>query len=952
MGDFDVLGSVPTLARSASQSVSAAKSNLASNVRRPRSVSAHAIPAPLGQPPNRPNSEYKTFLRYHPKETKRVVSQQAVNRLTQKNLERNVKETLTGKTRFWDDKQASAKGKLGVGPKATTLRNLTLHRQREQLLQAVRQSERRLETITSGPTNNAEVVSALENSRRDVQDLMTVLRFHKTELESRVTQQTATAEDKLYLAYLNANLPDLEKDAASIDESLGLLPDHTAWYAATQAHDQFSRLDNKLVSLRKVWQRSLPESLRNMGDRQSVRAAAKPVVETLTAKEQLRKKQGERLKQLSDVLTQASDGGLVQLALHCKLAGLSKAGKAALKEELQQSRPEANQDEVSLAQKMERYANVLAAASNHEMIDELKSKFDLPSDKVSLKQHLMTMPPQERSALLEQADVKLDGWRDEHKRLMDDLKPKNYVQKKWSSFKSWFSKSVLRRPGLEVAGFTTELGLAAKEAEEVADELHEAELEEHEESSLESEGPSEDHGSVHDSAHTGEHATVGHGTAEHETAEHGAAEHISHAMMFGKSLLHTTSAVRNLDDLNHLRKERAHLKHKMHVSKEKLEEYEHERATMNTVSKYRSSIVKSLYDKTGDQSLALVHAEMGIAGIQTSRHLASLTHDALVKAGFAGHALKSVGAGAAFGAAAAEYGEGFVGAAKAIDAQKVKSHLGSRIKEVKQLIKAANDEELLESLQFQLRTLEDLSDQQDRLTNALSSLKGFGMGAGYTLLGLTALGVASTGVAAPVLLAVFAGTAVGIAAYKAAKQSHASWKIDRSEDLMLGRGGSQKFLDGVRKQAEETGTTPEQVILTRICRGKGPDAKRPSSRKLLHDLKWETQQARASDHWIESRLAPLEQQIEQYGIESQNRNNDPGMMQWYRQEHGKLAKQRDELVATHTQEIMKSPTAQTLRNAYQMKESEIVALVDAPLDDQHDEYGVQLISEYQNELTE
>ena len=126
------------------------QSNLASRLRRPRTDSFHNVPAPLSNAPNRSQQAYKEALRYHPKETKRIVAQKTVDRLTQKNLSRNVKETLTqgnkfwNKRRFWDRKGTDIKGKVGLSTPATKLKQLTLHRQRDQLMASINSSKHKL----------------------------------------------------------------------------------------------------------------------------------------------------------------------------------------------------------------------------------------------------------------------------------------------------------------------------------------------------------------------------------------------------------------------------------------------------------------------------------------------------------------------------------------------------------------------------------------------------------------------------------------------------------------------------------------------------------------------------------------------------------------------------------------------------------------------------------------
>ena len=467
--------------------------------------------------------------------------------------------------------------------------------------------------------------------------------------------------------------------------------------------------------------------------------------------------------------------------------------------------------------------------------------------------------------------------------------------------------------GTEITAFSTEFGLANNEA-------HEAVVKEE-----------------HPNAEEDDGFRLGHD------------ESIPTPVYVAKDLLHGAAIVKNADDIVRLQQERNHLKHKQHVAKEKLHEYEQDRQNMDRVEQHRSGVIKALHEKAGDQAFGMINLEQGVAGVQITRHLASLTHDTLVKSGVITAAVTVAGLAGTGGAAVVETAEGVIGAGKAIHAQKIKNHLNARIKEVRQQIERTNDPELREALRFQERTLKDLSAQQERLTNVVSSMKGFGMGAGYTLALLATLGVASTGVAAPVLLAIFAGTQVGLKAYKVAKASHKQWKVDRTEDLILGRGGGKKFLGDVMKESRKTGATPEQVALTRICRGKGPDAKRPSSRQLLHNLKWECQAARCDDDYAR-RVAQLEEEIR--NDENAMQGLDPQAAQLAANDLRNKQQQLDNLKGPHLQNIMQSQTAKTLRDAYKMSEAEIAAIVDAPNNEQYDEIGVRLINEYQNELTE
>ena len=928
---------------SSTQSTAIQRNRVSSQLGRPRRQSMHGIRAPLSDPPSLPNQQYKESLRYHPQETSRVVMQETVDRTTQKNLSRNAKEVLTGDTRFWDESGDQSKGTLGLGRKATTLKKLTLNRRRMDLIDhaSIRESRRRIEDIANSEEErmmrlfgrNGDQQTADEDkeafqqlmttARRNVDDVLSVLDLQIETLKSRVTKQIATPEETRHLTRLKQHRTNVERLAKhAFKEEPGI----NDWGVYHNASTRLARLDNYLLSsLKPDWDPlRMPRSLVTLSNPQALERAGKPQVETLSARDKARMAKSERLQTLGKVLALAVDEGRMTVSVRGlygkRLAhsnhNLQQKAKQAEREELASQKQEYGKPYEGIYGTINSYAKLLdtAEANGIQLLDD----YDLPPN-TTYKDHFTRIMDEENGVgLMEtfrQIDEKLDALKQEHRDLANDLKPKNWLQRKWGQLKGWF-QSKIRKTGTEVTAFSTEFGLASNEAHEAMLELKE------------SSEPSES-----------------------EAPESEPPETIDTPVYVAKDLLHGAAIVKNLDDVVRIRQERAHLKHKVHQSKEKLEEHELKRETMDPVQKYRSGVIKALYEKTGDQSLAMTYLEEAVGETQIARHMTTMVHDTLVKSGVVGHGVKMTGAGGLFGAAAAEYTEGFIGGGKAISAQMIVNQLSSRLKEVRQQLAETNDPDLVESLKFQERTLQDLSDQQERITNVVSSLKGFGMGTGYTLMALAAIGVASTGVAAPVLLAIFAGTQVGLKAYKVAKASKESWKVDRTEDLILGRGGGQKFLDDLLKEAQESGATPEQIALTRICRGKGPEAKRASSRKLLHDLKWETRTARLEDKDAAD-IANLQDNLD-WRIESlKDPTLDGTIAQGLKEEIANLEQQLGTLQSLHAQKVMESDTAKTLRDAFGMSESEIVAVVDAPNDDVHDELGVRLINEYQNELTE
>ena len=890
--------------------------------------------------------------------------QEVIDRATQKNLSRNVKESLTQDTRFWDKKDDEAKGNLGLGKtdnlrtdmdwgpktlrqqKATTLQKTSLHRKRMDLInhRSVQQSRVEINAIRdrelsrlhrnfSLPTDAAQNQSDNEQfdqlmtkARRDAEDVLTVLDFQIETLQTAVDNGTATQEDRTCLQKLKEHHRQI---FGGIQRIFRRARDVNNFGVFDNAADGVRRLDNYLQnSLAPDWDPlALPQKLSQLGSAQALAEAGKPKVETLSPKDQQRLQKSQRLGKLGSVLGVAIDGLIIQgsvRGLYGKQLPHSREtappgavnwqalpGTEAADIDMRQDQPVRRDDPLSI----NRYAKTFEAAAkagielaatpgrnNNESFEQYFNRIKDDNDGLDL------------DGIFQRAKAKLNELKQEHRQLAEELKPTSRLKKAWRWIKAKFSTTT-RKTATEVTAFSTEFGLANNEA-------HEAELKAKEP------GGDDDHQGI-----------LGHD------------EPIPTPVYVAKDVLHVAAVVKNADDIVRLQQERHHLKHKQHVAQQKLQGHEQQREQMDPVEQHRSAVVKALYEKAGDQAFGMINLEQTVAGVQITRHLASLTHDTLVKSGVITGAVTIAGLAGTGGAAVVETAEGFIGAGKAIHAQKIKSHLNARIKEIQQEIARADDDDLREALRFQERTLKDLSAQQERLTNVVSSMKGFGMGAGYTLALLATLGVASTGVAAPVLLAVFAGTQVGLKAYKVAKASHQLWKIDRTEDLILGRGGGPKFLDGLMKESRKTGATPEQLALTRICRGKSPDAKRPSSRQMLHNLKWECRATRYSDDNIRE-INRVKQQIklDQNALDTLNLPLADAQFA-----ANDLRTKREQLAtdaANHKRNIMQSQTAKILRDAYRLSEDEIVALVDAPNDDQYDEIGVRLINEYQQELTE
>ena len=203
------------------------------DLQRRKSVSDNNVNAPLDQVPQLPNQQYRESLRYHPRNTQRIVMQEAVDRASQKNLSRNTQEVLTEDTRFWDKKGDEAKGNLGLqntdnlrnnldwGPnklrqqKATTLQKTTLHRRRMDLINhrnvadsrreitAIRDRELsrihrnfvRPNDLTNSEIDNEQFNQLMTKARRDAEDVLTVLEFQIDALQAAQDNGSATIKD-------------------------------------------------------------------------------------------------------------------------------------------------------------------------------------------------------------------------------------------------------------------------------------------------------------------------------------------------------------------------------------------------------------------------------------------------------------------------------------------------------------------------------------------------------------------------------------------------------------------------------------------------------------------------------------------------------------------------------------------------------------------------------------
>ena len=1033
---------------------------------RARSMSTNGIQNRLAQPPRLPNDQYRNDLRYQSdRQSQRKILQSTVDRLTQKNVSRNVKEILTTRNRFqkersvWDGTKAT-KGNVGINLPKSSLKQISSHRDRHRIAQSLHGTEIRLQQIEQksagmrddeyqfsnevtkhdilrqldaprefkktfcakfveqfnrecnnpddrihdnahlglkiqndprvrnafdeffgakyfadlsqyhwdkgnydlaekyGPKGqfrerNRELDEAedrflredlhtrfsnsIDSAIRDIRNVLTVVNYQIDSLEEMEHDGTATAQDRLCLGALQAKSIELNQAAQAFESAVSNVSGNQNHNAHLTVQQQLSAFNQKLTGLENHWQqfRTTIDKLNSSdhsqvpGQQKSLQSASSQLAGQLESSQQKRKVKGQRLQVLGQVLSTAFDHKVIALA--------TGGGLAAWRAERSQRKALLGLDTSNQAdnRKTIAYSEILAAAAKNGL--ELG---DLPrlGSVDAYRGHLQQLDPATRNEIFGRVDQRLASWKKEYKQHAESLRAKWKITQASLSVKHWFQNSELRKKSTEVGAFSTETVLAQGEVREAVSELTKHDAEE----------PRAEH-----DGHTEVHSGGDHGGSEHaETGDAEAHKSPTTEVFVAKDVLHGLAIVKNVDDMRRIQEEIDHKKHLRHEAHHKLEHYEHQKGAMSRSEKYRSGVAKHCYKKIGKQSIALDRTEQVVALTQILRHGTSASVDVIGKAGVVGHGLTYAGAGGAFGGAAAEFSEGIIGTGKAFKKGITASQLKEREQTLQTKIEQSHDPQEIRELKFQLQTVRDLRKQQKVGRNVVSALKGFGMAAGYTLVGLIGVGVVATGmaVAAPVLLGAFAVTAVGLAIYKKGKDTHENWKINRTEDLILGRGGDAGFLHSLQREAQEKGMSVDAVALMRAARGKSVADKQPTSTQMLQQLKRQTRDARLNDVQAEA-LADINDQIEAKE-EQLTQSLTPDQRRELTREIEELESQKSAIEAPFRQRLMESSTAKTLRDAYKMSEDEIFAIVNSPDTDTYDELGARLISEYHQRLTE
>ncbi|MEW4486726.1 hypothetical protein AB1L42_01510 [Thalassoglobus sp. JC818] len=890
------------------------------NLSDPQPAPTHYLAPPLSAPPQHPVQHYRDALRYHADESQRSIKQQTIDQLAEANLSRNVKETLTSRNRFqrdrsfWDRNEADVKGQLQLNAPTTSMQQRILHRQRGGLLATFRSAEQRFHELSGTPeyrridpqgkiaeSSSTELSNVQENLKRTLRNLLIVVDFQVETLESFKTQSTATEVDLAKLNELKSLRQSLRSNATQFNQSnatqFNQLSSDQQDNRETQR--QLQSLAVEVDHLEAVWSSSSP-GLDALGTEQES-SVARP--SSADRQVQSRIARSSRLRQIGSVLVAAQDDDIETVAnLDSWRNQLSK---------LKQSNPVKDTD-TQRNELVLKYSRILHLANTNGL--DLKHLPKYASENYYIE-GLTHLKPHEQERVFSEIDSLVDGWAAEYRSLAESLVPKGRVKRTWEAFKNWFSTSVFRRKTAETGAFGTEGMIAQNEAGIAIGSLKAQE--------------------------------------SGEEVDTSATEKMDVAEFVAKDVLHTLAIVKNADDFVRIQKEVEHKKHKIRVAEQGLRDLRVSQDSLNQVDKYRSNLKRLYFEKLGDQEIALDRIEQGVAVTQVNRHAATMGHDIAVQVGLTGVGTTIAKVFGAFGAAAAEFTEGVIGSFKAIRGQMTYRRLDKTVKRLERQLETETAPQLVESLKYQIRTLNDLKDQQTRLLNVCSSLKGFGMAAGYTLVALAAVGVTTvfSPVVAPILLASFATVAVGIAIFKVAKATHEIWKIQRTEDLLLGRGGDTKFLADLIVEAEEKGTTPEAIALTRISRGHGAAAKRPTAMQLLHQLKWQTRDMRFNNDAARE-LQSVNDDIQACELQLRDPHIPIEAERYLESELQKLSSRRNLIQDAHFNSILRTPAAHVLRNAYRMSQEEIVALVDAPNSEEYDEIGAKLIGEYQAELTQ
>lgn len=982
---------------------SAPKENLPPVVQglgQPQVAAKNNIHAPVSRLPALPQNQYKEFLRYGKEETQKTILQETVDRTVQKNLSRNVKSLAKKKA-----------GNLGLGRNISTLQKLSLHRDRRVALRDAQRAtgnalydlnklcnvaQRRIckRNWDQNDASKDKEVPALvkqqqENVKAATDPLLKVLDYHIETLESLARREEAAQADLQYLSYVKRVRNNIESALQRAEQA-----DGNSYGISIGNRQAIRALSRHLRQLSDAWAANpLPPGLQNVRNVATLRKVGKPQIETLSGNDKKKIADSRRFSQISRPLSQAVRGGLTTLSKNTGLRSgcLMYDDRQALGKQvndrdrmlscakvvitahnrdfdtgLDSVHLPKNVDGSAVYQDAESYADYLLTLGNRDraqFFDAVQSRVDewklglgmgqedlarasdtnnkaleyakvvfeaakagedlrrwkLPrnvcplddngkfaiEDAQSYCQFLSQLSLSDQRMLFQVVDQQVAGWQKEYKTLVNKLKPKNIFQKAWSGIKNWFPLKKEARTATMMGAFSDEMSISVEEAEEAAG-----------------------------------------------GGGHGGAETLPTSLLAAKTGLHTLAIVNNYDLVRRAQIERHHLKHKQEISKKKIERYENERPRMDRAKQYRSQVRLALYEKTGDVSVFSTYIEQNIGYTQMARHSALMVHDIMMKAEVFLKIAQGAGKAGFIGGAVAEYSEGLMGAKKAIDGTKIKLRMQNRIKEIKEEMKkpeTRRDPEKMEALNFQLQTLEDLSEGQEVLFNTLSSMKGFGMGAAFTV--LLAVGAATGGIGAAVLLATWAATQASLSGYQYAKNRNEIWKIDNTEDVVLGRCGDKRILDKLREEASKTGATNMQVALRWINKNKRENTRRPSSRKLLHDLKLETKAVRISDQEA-TEMASLQNTIRRYDKWITSPEIPVRDLPIYRERLKGFREKLKKKLEAHYAKIMQSETAKTLRDAYRMPQKDIAAIVDAPNDDEHDDFGVELISAYHNELLE
>lgn len=986
----------------------AAPSTPSSDVDQPREVPSNQLDRPLYRLPEDRHAQYKEYLRYKQPEVERAVLQSAIDRSVQTGLSRGAQRIAEREVGQGENTSAPS-ATAGTTRATSTLQKQRLlkHQQSTLLtcskeietsfckLQATKKLAEVQEQLGESdlgrhPDDDAAIISEVSQQLVRVKafadDALKLLDVQIEQLETCVRYQESTPQDLAFLEQAKADRATLENAlllaSSDRDASSPMQKCDTALEGVGQLSEHLQKMTSRLKGAENP--DKLPPGLQGVADDQTIRKAGKPLVESLSDDEQRRLAESRRFGQLSKPLAIAVSGGLVKISAKTRLSPgganvgpLDHKGRRAVEQDAQNHQRSAKIAKAIIAFHTDGNTKCLAGIDDHLLprldedadayvdrllnhpdrrrvnrfvhaqvhhlartigkqpsaaIKSLVRQYDhgrrtLQYARVICAAHAAGLnlsgldpPPVGEDGKLKHAEAYakelghtppadfiktanacLKDWKKEYLSLRQQLKPNNVFQKMWVGLKNkFFSKRY------EPVAAVGSLELVLNEDEVVST--------------------------------TGSASTT------------------TEAMDVG---LHTFLAINSARYAVNVRHHRHRLQQKAEVGKQNLKQYQEDRKTMEGVDAYRSGIRGALYEKTGDQSVLGLSLAEHVAYLQVARNTSAIISDALAKAGTAAHIAKVLGQASYAGAAVATLVDGIASTKQSIDAAEIKRRMEDRLKEIKtdiahleELPKSAENDEQLASLRQQQQNLEDISGQQELLLKILKAVQNYGTSAAFTML---LVGTITGVVGATVLMAIVTGMYASLTGYQCAKNQRETWQLEHAEDVVLGRGvHGDSYHKKLVQEAEQTGLTQAQVALRWISNGKDGNTRRPSARRFLASLKLETQNARATDRWV-AETAQTIAENERMIATLERMDHTPGgnvdQATERRAQITKLRQQVDDLRDEHFQKILNdSPTARTLCAAYGMKPAEIVAIVDAPNNDEYDELGIRLISEYHQEL--